>query len=101
MGDRLNLDGIFEELLGSNEVYFQPPASVKMQYPAIVYRRYNINNEHADDGVYKQSLEYEVIVIDRDPDSEIVMKVSRLPRCRHERHYTADGLNHDAFKLIY
>lgn len=101
MGDRLNLDAIFEELLGSNEVYFQPPASVKMQYPAIVYRRYNINNAHADDGVYKQSLEYEVIVIDRDPDSEIVMKVSRLPRCRHERHYTADGLNHDAFKLIY
>lgn len=101
MGDRLNLDAIFEELLGSNEVYFQPPASVKMQYPAIVYRRYNIDNAHADDGVYKQSLEYEVIVIDRDPDSEIVMKVSRLPRCRHERHYTADGLNHDAFKLIY
>lgn len=101
MGDRLNLDAIFEELLGSNEVYFQPPTSVKMQYPAIVYRRYNIDNTHADDGVYKQSLEYEVIVIDRDPDSEIVMKVSRLPRCRHERHYTADGLNHDVFKLIY
>lgn len=101
MGKRLDLDAIFEELLGSNNVYFQPPASVKMQYPAIVYRRYNINNEHADDAVYMQSLEYEVIVIDRDPDSEIVMKVSRLPRCRHERHYTADGLNHDAFKLIY
>lgn len=101
MGNRLNLDAMFEKLLGSNEVYFQPPASVKMQYPAIVYRRYNINNEHADDAVYTQSLEYEVIVIDKDPDSEIVMKVSRLPRCRHERHYTADGLNHDAFKLIY
>lgn len=101
MGNRLNLDAMFEKLLGSNEVYFQPPASVKMQYPAIVYRRYNINNEHADDEVYTQSLEYEVIVIDRDPDSEIVMKVSRLPRCKHERHYTADGLNHDAFKLIY
>ena len=101
MGKRLDLDAKFEELLGSNEVYFQPPASVKMQYPAIVYRRYNINNEHADDEVYMQSLEYEAIVIDRDPDSEIVMKVSRLPRCRHERHYTADGLNHDAFKLIY
>ena len=101
MGKRLDLDAIFEELLGSNEVYFQPPASVKMQYPAIVYSRYRIDNAHADDDVYKQSLEYEVIVIDRDPDSEIVMKVSRLPRCRHERHYTADGLNHDAFKLHY
>lgn len=101
MGNRLNLDAIFEQLLGSNEVYFQPPASVKMQYPAIVYFRSKIDNAHADDEVYKQSLEYEVTVIDRDPDSEIVMKVSRLPRCRHERHYTADGLNHDVFRLIY
>ena len=101
MGNRLDLQAMLEKLLGSNNVYFQPPASVKMQYPAIVYSRSRIDNSHADDGVYMQSLEYEVIVIDRDPDSEIVMKVSRLPRCRHERHYTADGLNHDAFKLIY
>lgn len=101
MGDRLNLQAMLEELLGSEEVYFQPPASVKMQYPAIVYRRYRIDNAHADDEVYKQSLEYEAIVIDTDPDSEIVMKMSRLPRCRHERHYTADGLNHDVFRLHY
>ena len=101
MGNRLDLQAILEKLLGSEEVYFQPPASVKMQYPAIVYNRYRIDNEHADDDVYKQSLEYEVIVIDTDPDSEVVMKVSQLPRCKHERHYTADGLNHDAFKLYY
>ena len=101
MGNRLDLHAMLEKLLGSDEVYFQPPASVKMQYPAIVYSRNSIDNKHADDGVYKQSLEYEVIVIDTDPDSEIVMKVSRLSRCRHNRHYTADGLNHDVFTLIY
>lgn len=101
MHSRLELQTMLENLLGSQEVYFQPPASVKMQYPAIVYFRSKIDNAHADDEVYKQSLEYEVTVIDRDPDSEIVMKVSRLPRCRHERHYTADGLNHDVFTLIY
>jgi hypothetical protein len=72
-----------------------------MQYPAIVYIRSKIGNSHADDDVYKQSLEYEATVIDTDPDSEIVMKMSRLPRCRHERHYTSDGLNHDVFTLTY
>ena len=101
MHRRLELQTMLERLLGSRNVYFQPPTSVKMQYPAIVYSRYRIDNAHADDDVYKQSLEYEVIVIDTDPDSEIVMKVSQLPRCAHERHYTADGLNHDAFKLHY
>ena len=101
MHGRLELQTMLENLLGSQEVYFQPPASVKMQYPAIVYSRNSIDNTHADDDVYKQSLEYQVIVIDTDPDSEIAMKVSRISRCRYERHYVADGLNHDVFRLIY
>lgn len=101
MGKRLDLQAMLEELLGSEEVYFQPPASVKMQYPAIVYSRSNIVNEHADDSVYRQLPAYEVTVIDRDPDSEIVFKVSRLPYCRFDRHYTADNLNHDTFTLHY
>ena len=101
MGKRLNLQAMLEELLGSEEVYFQPPASVKMQYPAIVYSRKNIVNEHADDSVYRQLPAYEVTVIDGDPDSEIVFKVSRLPYCRFDRHYTADNLNHDTFTLHY
>ena len=101
MGKRLDLQAMLEELLGSEEVYFQPPASVKMQYPAIVYSRSNIVNTRADDSVYRQLPAYEVTVIDRDPDSEIVFKVSRLPYCRFDRHYTADNLNHDTFTLHY
>ena len=101
MGNRLDLQAMLEELLGSDEVYFQPPASVKMKYPAIVYSRSNIENVRADDSVYRQLPEYEVIVIDNDPDSKIVFEVSRLKYCRFERHYTADGLDHDVFKLNY
>lgn len=101
MGDRLDLQTMLETLLGSRNVYFQPPSSVKMQYPAIVYSRSDINNTHADDTVYRQLLEYEVTVIDFDPDSEIVMKLSRVPRCRFDRHFTADKLNHDVFTLYY
>ena len=101
MGNRLDLQALLEKLLGSRNVYFQPPASVKMQYPAIVYSRSRIRNTHADDSVYRQLPEYEVTVIDSDPDSDIVMKVSALPYCTYDRHYTADGLNHDVFTLNY
>ncbi len=38
---------------------------------------------------------------EEDPDSVIVEKVSKLPRCRFDRHYTADELNHDVFTLYY
>ena len=99
MASRLQLQTLLENLLGSSEVYFQPPASVFMNYPAIVYSRYDIQNTHADNLVYGQKTAYQIIVIDEDPDSEIVKKVSMLPVCSFDRHYTADNLNHDVFTL--
>lgn len=96
---RERIHTVLEEVLGSNNVYFQPPESIKMIYPAIVYSRNDIENTHADNLVYKQDFSYEVTVIDKKPDSEIVKKVSQLPRCRFNRHYTADNLNHDVFIL--
>ena len=99
MERRLELHEILCKILGSRNVYFQPPASIQMKYPAIVYSRTVIDNVHANNNVYLQFPGYEVIVIDRNPDSEIVHKVSQLPNCRFDRHYTADNLNHDAFTL--
>ena len=101
MASRLNLQTELETILGSRNVYYQPPESVKMKYPAIVYSRKNIDNVFADDAVYTQNHSYELTVIDPNPDSEIVMKVSNLPACTFDRHYTADNLNHDVFRLYY
>ena len=101
MGSRLDLQTKLETLLGSKNVYYQPPASVRMNYPAIVYSRSNIENRHADDDVYMQAYFYEVIVIDEDPDSEVVENISKLSGCRFDRHYTSDNLNHDVFTLYY
>ena len=101
MKNRLELHEILCDCLGSRNVYFQPPESIKMQYPAIVYSRDDIENEHANNGVYMQSTAYNVIVIDADPDSEVVTKVSRLPMCIYDRHYAADNLNHDSFTLYF
>lgn len=92
---------MFEELLGSRNVYYQPPANIKMNYPAIIYNREGIDNDHANNNVYMQRHIYNVTVIDKDPDSEIVDKVSKLPACSFNRHFTADNLNHDVFILIY
>lgn len=101
MASRLDLQVKLETILGTRHVYYQPPASVRMQYPAIVYSRSYIENRHADDDVYIQSNFYDLIVIDEDPDSEIVKKVSKLPGCRFNRHFTSENLNHDAFTLYY
>lgn len=101
MERRPNLQTVLEELLGSRNVYFQPPESVKLKYPAIVYSRKKIDNKHADNTVYQQLFSYELTVIDKDPDSEIVKKVSMLPTCTHDRYFASDNLNHDVFTLYY
>lgn len=101
MDKRIELQAILEEILGSRNVYFQPPSNVRMSYPAIVYSRKRIDNSHANNSVYMQDHSYELTVIDKDPDSEIVSRVSELLLCRFDRHYKSDNLNHDVFTLYY
>lgn len=101
MESRLKLQILLESILGNRNVYYQPPSSIRMSYPAIVYSRNNIDNSHADNSIYKQEKSYNITVIDEDPDSDIVNKISKLPRCRFDRHYTSDNLNHDSFTLYF
>lgn len=101
MGSRLELQTLLEEILGSSNVYYQPPESVKMSYPAIVYSLKSMKNNFANNSVYTQYTDYEIIVIDKDPDSVIVSKISKLPMCMFDRHYASDNLNHTVFTLSY
>ena len=98
---RLELQALLESLLGTDKVYFQPPASLVMVYPCIVYKRDRLNTIFADNAPYRSEKRYLVTVIDRDPDSLIPAKVAALPKSAMSRHYTADGLHHDAFTLYF
>lgn len=99
MPSRIDLQQKFEEILGSRNVYFQPPTSVQMKYPAIVYSRKKIDPRHANDGVYVYMPCYEVILIDKNPDSKYLEEILLLPYCQFDRHYEADNLNHDVFTI--
>lgn len=105
MDSRLKLHELLCEIVnieepdGDRHTYFDPPASVKMKYPAIRYARKQIEKVYAGNSVYRKLTPYEVIVIDEDPDSELVSKVLDLPYCQHDRHYKAENLNHDIFTI--
>ena len=101
MGNSIDLHKILCEVLGSKNVYFQPPESVKMKYPAIVYSLSRIENRNANNSVYKQNNAYDVILIDSDPENETVNRISRLPLCRFDRYYVSNNLNHYAFTLYF
>lgn len=101
MDQRLKLQALLEALLGTRNVYFQPPENISMQYPAIVYKRDNMWTEFAGNSPYAHKKRYMVTIIDRNPDSVIPDKVRMLPMCIFSRHFANEGLNHDVYNLYF
>ncbi len=101
-----DFQAILEDLIGARSdgkqnVYFQPPSSLKMVYPCIRYQRDALDTIHADNLPYRHQTRYELTVIDANPDSLIPGKIAALPLCSFNRHYAADNLNHDVFNIYY
>ena len=101
MADRLELHSVLQELLGSSNVYYQPPESIKMQYDAIRCTKKAIDSKYANDRKYSMTDCYELIVISRLPDNPIIKKLLSLPYCSYDRHYVADNLHHDVLTIYW
>lgn len=101
MASRIELQTKLEELLGSKHVYYQTPESLKMEYPAIRYSRSDIESRHADNVKYSNFTLYQITVISKKPDHEVINKLLELPMSSYDRHYAQDNLNHDVINLYY
>ena len=101
MGSRLKLQEELETLLGTRNVYFQPPPSLKMKFPCIVYERARINTRFADNDPYKLDNVYYVTYIDTDPDADIPTKLAHFHMSVFQRHYVSDNKYHDQFRITF
>ena len=101
MNSRLKLQATLEKLLNSKQVYYQPPENIKMTYPAIIYSKSNIKTEKANNLSYLVRNRYEITIIDKRPDNNVINKLLELPYCSFDRHYKSDGLNHDVLTIYY
>lgn len=102
MARKLNLQEELCNILGSRFVYFNPPESVKLNYPCVKYSLSGIDSKRANDRVYRHTNRYEVTVIDYDPDSTIHETIlTTLPMCSFDRGYVADNLYHKVLTLYY
>lgn len=99
--DRIDLHYILVDILGSSNVYFQPPSTVQMKYPCIVYKRDAQNEVRANNDLYQMKKRYLVTVIDKNADSSIPDKMMQLQYCTFNNHFVADNLNHDVYSLYY
>ena len=102
MASRLDLHEELCTILGSRNVYFQAPSSVKMQYDAIRYELSDKDLKRANDKIYQKTNQYSGVVITRDPDTTIPDEIlSHFEMCSFGRPYTSDNLNHYPFTLYY
>ena len=98
---RLDLQTLLEGLMGSRNVYFQPPENLKLKYPCIIYRFVDIDTNKADDIKYLKFRRYELILIHSDPDNILVDAVEDLQYCEFDRSYVTDNLYHYVYTLYF
>jgi hypothetical protein len=102
MGQRLDLHTELVALLGTTNVYFQPPATLKMKYPCVIYTLADINSTYADNVNYTNRKKYTVIAVDTNPDSTLPESIlDSFSYCVFDRHYTSDNLHHSVLTLYY
>jgi len=102
MDRRLELHEELCDILGSRNVYFQPPESVKLKYPCILYNLSTVDTWRADNKLYLRKNRYLITVVDKNPDSKIHEDILyHFPLCSFDRSYTVDNLNHRVLVLYY
>lgn len=109
MGTRLELQSKLETILGSSNVYFQPPSeagssptSARMQYPAIKYTLSGIPTIEANNKKYHKTHRYMVILIHSDPDNTLKDTIlDEFDYISFSDHYKSNNLNHYVYTLYY
>lgn len=96
---RLKLHEMLCTVLGSRHVYYDPPESIVMKYPAIVYNKARIDALRADNKKYLGRYAYTATLIRKDDDDDILDRILELPYVSYDRPYTAQNLHHDTFTV--
>lgn len=82
-------------------VYYDPPESVKLRFPCIIYTHQGITTTYADNLPYTQFSVYQVMSVSRSADDPLVAELSRTPGFSFDRHYVSDNLHHNVFDVTH
>lgn len=98
---RAKVHEMLQELSGyGKRVYFNPPESVKMQYPCIVYNIADLGARHADNIPYYAYDTYTVThIYSTERDRSLSLQLRETGGFSFDRGFNADNLHHDVFTL--
>ena len=98
---RCELHELFCSIIPYRQVYYNPPESMKICYPCIIYSKDSIEKIPADDTGYLNHSVYSVTVIDIVPDSPIVDSLLELPFTSFSSSFVSENLYHTNLRLYY
>lgn len=100
---RLLLQSKLKTILGSEHVYFQPPKSIMLTYPCIVYSRSPQSVRWANNKPYTIHQRYTLTYITKDPDDPLITTILEAfgEMIRPDRFFVSDNLYHNNFNLFF
>ena len=99
MSRRVQLHRKLESVLGTRNVYFQPPTGLKLNFPCIVYHLDMAHDMHADNKIYRRLYRYSLTYITKDPDDPKRDAIDDLQYCAFNRFFVSDNLNHFVYTI--
>ena len=96
---RIQLGILLKTLLGSENIYFQPPTNTQLRYPCFLYTLNDLPNKKANNNKYIRNLSFIVTYISKTPDLERIQQIHQSEGFEYQRSYTTEGLNHTVFKI--
>ena len=88
------------EILGSRNVYFDPPSNIHLNYPCIIYKRIASEARRADNLRYINWYPYDVQIISKDPEFELFDTfLSHFDAGREGAPFVSDNLHHSNFTI--
>lgn len=88
-------------VLGTTNVYYQPPPTVKMKYPCIVYNREGSDTLRANNTLYRHKKRYQLTYIDQTSNETVTDELERLQYCSFDGKSVVENLYHSYLTLYY
>lgn len=102
MADRLELQKELVELLGSKQVYYDPPETLKLKYPCFLYQSDIPYDVKANNHSYMYVKRYSVTYINSNPDNDMTARLlNHFGHISAGNPYTSDSLHHYPFDIYY
>ena len=82
-------------------VYFTPPEDIKINYPACIVTREELDIHRANNNVYKVSVGYKLVYVSKSEADDIIIKIlNNFNHSDFRTEYKVNGLYHKVF-VVY